>query len=237
MNDMSRSHHAPPIADVYARDGFFCPYDVISEAEAAGILADLEAGEAQLADPQRRAELSMLRSYPARLLPSFDRLIRHPRLIDAVSQILGRDLLVWGSGLFIKEPNSPSFVSWHQDLTYWGLDEVNEVTAWVALSPSDHRERLHALRAGQPPQAARAAPRFVREGQSAYPRSGDRGGGRRGERGGRGAAPGTGVAPSRPSFPRLGSQPHQPAPHRCGDPLHHALDEADIRRTACWSPT
>jgi Phytanoyl-CoA dioxygenase (PhyH) len=143
-----------PLAAAYARDGFFCPYDVIGEAEAAGILADLEAGEAELADPERRAELSMLRSYPARLLPSFDRLIRHPRLIDAVSQILGRDLLVWGSGLFLKEAASPSYVSWHQDLTYWGLDEVNEVTAWVALSPAtvesgcmrfvpgSHRQRL-----------------------------------------------------------------------------------------------
>ena len=50
MNDMSRSHHAPPIADVFARDGFFFPYDVISEAEAAGLLADLEAAEAELAD-------------------------------------------------------------------------------------------------------------------------------------------------------------------------------------------
>src|SRR5215471_19774134 len=87
MNDMSRSHVTPPspIAEAYVRDGFFCPYDVTSEAAAAEILADLEAGEAELADPQRRAELSMLRSYPARLLPTFDRLIRHPRLIDAVS--------------------------------------------------------------------------------------------------------------------------------------------------------
>jgi hypothetical protein len=137
MNQPSGSQVKPsPIACVYARDGFYFPYDVVSEAEAAAILADLEAGEAALADPGRRAELSMLRSYPARLLPSFDRLIRHPRLIDAVSQILGPDLLAWGSGLFIKEPASPSFVSWHQDLTYWGLDEANEVTAWVALSPS-----------------------------------------------------------------------------------------------------
>ena len=143
-----------PLAARYERDGFLCPYDVISETEAAAILADLEAGEAELADPQRRAELSMLRSYPARLLPSFDRLIRHPRLLDAVSQILGPDLLAWGSGLFIKEAASPNFVSWHQDLTYWGLDEVNEVTAWVALSPAtvesgcmrfvpgSHRKRL-----------------------------------------------------------------------------------------------
>ena len=153
MNEMLRSHVTPSsIAATYERDGFFFPYDVISEAEAAEILADLEAGEAELTD--RREELSMLRSYPARLLPSFDRLIRHPRLIDAVSQILGPDLLVWGSGLFIKEPNTPSYVSWHQDLNYWGLDGENEVTAWVALSPSttesgcmrfvpgSHRKRL-----------------------------------------------------------------------------------------------
>jgi len=73
MNQMSRSHVAPsPIADAYDRAGFFFPYDVIGEAEAAEILADLEAGEAELADPGRRAELSMLRSYPSRLLPSFD---------------------------------------------------------------------------------------------------------------------------------------------------------------------
>ena len=137
MNQIVDSHATrSPLADTYLRDGFFCPYDVMDEAEAAGILADLEAGEAELAAPDRRAELSMLRSYPARLLPSFDRLIRHPRLLDAVSQILGRDLLVWGSGLFIKEAASASYVSWHQDLTYWGLDEVNEVTAWVALSPA-----------------------------------------------------------------------------------------------------
>ena len=89
---------------------------MISEDEAAEILADLEAAEAETAAD--RAKLSMLRGYPARLLPSFDRLIRHPRLIDAVSQLIGSDLLVWGSGLFIKEANSKSFVScmfWPQE--------------------------------------------------------------------------------------------------------------------------
>ena len=153
MNEMLRSHVTPsPIVAAYQRDGFYFPYDAISEAEAAEILADLEAAEADVA--ANREELSLLRSYPARLLPSFDRLIRHPRLIDAVSELLGPDLLVWGSGLFIKEPNTTSYVSWHQDLFYWGLDEVNEVTAWVALTPSttesgcmrfvpgSHRQRL-----------------------------------------------------------------------------------------------
>ena len=39
--------------------------------------------------------------------------------------------------MFIKEANTSKVVSWHQDLTYWGLDDVEEVTAWVALSPAN----------------------------------------------------------------------------------------------------
>jgi len=135
MNDMLRSEPTPsPMAEAYRKDGYYFPYDVIGEAEAAEILADLQAAEAEVASD--RARLSMLRGYPARLLPSFDRLIRHPRLIEAATQLIGPDLLVWGSGLFIKEPNSRSFVSWHQDLNYWGLDGEHEVTAWVALTPA-----------------------------------------------------------------------------------------------------
>jgi len=122
------------ISETYARDGFDFPIEVLSEAEARAIRADLEAVEAALAHD--RAELSLLRAYPDRLLPSFDRLIRNANLIDAVSPILGPDLMVWSAGLFIKEANTPSVVSWHQDLTYWGLDDVNEITAWVALTPS-----------------------------------------------------------------------------------------------------
>ena len=105
-------------AEDYGRDGYSSPHDIISPAEAAAILADMEAAEAEVTGDRQR--LSMLRAYTSRLLPSFDALIRHPHLIDAVGQILGPDLLVWGTSLFIKEPRSQSFVSWHQDLNYWG---------------------------------------------------------------------------------------------------------------------
>ena len=45
--------------------------------------------------------------------------------------------MVWSAGLFIKEAHSPKIVTWHQDLTYWGLDDAEEVTAWLALSPAN----------------------------------------------------------------------------------------------------
>jgi len=135
MNDALRSPAmASTLAAAYAKDGFVFPYDVISESEAAALLADLELAEAEVGGD--RARLSMLRSYPSQLLPSFAGLIRNPRLIEAVSQIIGPDLLVWSCGFFIKEAGSKSYVSWHQDLNYWGLDGEQEVTAWVALTPA-----------------------------------------------------------------------------------------------------
>src|ERR1044071_8279777 len=122
-----------PIATAYEKQGFYFPYDLTSEAEATELLADLEAAEGRFAGD--RVRLSQLRSYPSQLLPSFAALIRHPRLIKGVSQIIGPDLLVWSCGFFIKEPSSKSYVSWHQDLNYWGLDGDREVTAWLPPPP------------------------------------------------------------------------------------------------------
>ena len=116
---------AETMAETYDRQGFIFPVDVVSVSEAQAIRADLEAAEAECADD--REKLNLVRSYPDRLLPSFDALSRHPNLIAAVSQILGDDLMVWSGALFIKEANTSQIVSWHQDLTYWGLDDAEEV--------------------------------------------------------------------------------------------------------------
>jgi ectoine hydroxylase-related dioxygenase (phytanoyl-CoA dioxygenase family) len=62
--------------------------------------------------------------------------------------------MVWSGALFVKEAQSPKIVSWHQDLTYWGLDDAEETTCWVALSeaseaagcmkfvPGSHKTRI-----------------------------------------------------------------------------------------------
>ena len=125
---------ASTIAADYERDGYVFPVDILTEAEAQEIRADLEAAEAQFADDKKK--LGMVRGFPAALLPSYAALVRHPKMIAAAQAVLGPDVMVWGSGHFIKEANTESYVSWHQDLTYWGLDKVEEVTLWVALSPA-----------------------------------------------------------------------------------------------------
>ena len=120
------------ITRTYMQDGFVVPIDVLSQHEARILRTDLEDAEAELANDVEK--LALLKAYPDRLLPSFDALTRNETLISAASAVLGPDLMVWSAGLFIKEANSPKLVSWHQDLTYWGLDDIAETTCWVALS-------------------------------------------------------------------------------------------------------
>ena len=63
-----------------------------------------------------------------------DRLVHHPRILDAVEDLIGPDILVYHSTLFLKEAPSPAYVRWHQDSTYFYLEPHLHVTAWVALS-------------------------------------------------------------------------------------------------------
>ena len=152
MNEACESEASGAVASRYRRDGFVFPIDVVTIEESNRLRADLEGAEAELADDPER--LGLLRSYPDRLLPSFDSLIRNEHLVSAASAVLGPDLLVWSASLFIKEARSEKIVSWHQDLTYWGLDNAEETTCWIALSsattasgcmrfvPGSHKKRL-----------------------------------------------------------------------------------------------
>lgn len=120
------------ISAKYAVSGFIAPIEVMTPKEAYNLRLDFEDAERELAgQPEKQA---LLRSYPNRLLPSFDALTRNAKLLAAASAVLGPDLMVWSAALFIKEKKSKKIVSWHQDLTYWGLDDIQETTCWFALS-------------------------------------------------------------------------------------------------------
>jgi len=134
----------------YHRDGFYFPIPVLTSAEARTLRGRVEAVEA--AHGGRLA--GELRQKPHLLLTWLADLVRHPRILDAVEDVLGPDLLVWSTSFFTKEARDPAFVSWHQDATYWGLSGPDVLTAWVAFTdatvengamrmvPGSHGEQL-----------------------------------------------------------------------------------------------
>jgi ectoine hydroxylase-related dioxygenase (phytanoyl-CoA dioxygenase family) len=122
---------SPEAIRLYGRDGYVSPIGALSAAEAAAYRARLEAIEAS-----GRMPVGGLRSKSHLLLTWVDEIVRHANVLDAVESIIGPNILAWGTSFFIKEPRDRSFVSWHQDLTYWGLEPADIVTAWIALSES-----------------------------------------------------------------------------------------------------
>jgi hypothetical protein len=119
--------------DTYWRDGCVFPIRVISAEDAAEIRARLEAFENKTGGPLK----GDLRHKSHLLFSWLGDLVRRDRIVDAIEDLYGPNLLCWTTNFFIKEANNPAFVSWHQDSTYWGLDRPDVVTAWVALTPSN----------------------------------------------------------------------------------------------------
>ena len=118
--------------EAYAASGFVFPLRVVSSREAGILLARMRASERALGqrlggpgDEQPHLGLDWTHD-----------VIRHPRILDAVEDIVGPDIACLGGQLFSKEPGESSFVSWHQDGAYWDDSAYDATTAWLALTPS-----------------------------------------------------------------------------------------------------
>jgi non-haem Fe2+, alpha-ketoglutarate-dependent halogenase len=119
--------------DFYRHNGFLFPIPALTQDEIDIYLAGLARLEADLGCPVADADIKW-RSHAHAHSPWFNDLIRHPRILDAIEDVIGPNILVWTSTFFIKEPHSPTFAAWHQDSTYFGLEPKQQVCAWVALT-------------------------------------------------------------------------------------------------------
>ena len=108
------------------------PIDVLSRTEATEVLSALENAEAQFPEDLHAGQ----RNNAHLALPFLADLALHERVLTSVASVVDRPEALLNSVLFVKEPGSPSYVSWHQDATYMGRDSTNMVTAWIALTPS-----------------------------------------------------------------------------------------------------
>ena len=114
----------------FRTDGFTPAVRVLTESDAGEYRHRLQAIESVIGKLKggKRLKCHMLYKWVAEL-------IHMPSIVDCVEDLLGPDIMCWGTDMWVKEPNSPDFVSWHQDSRYWGI-EGDLLTAWIALSPA-----------------------------------------------------------------------------------------------------
>ena len=117
----------------YENKGYVAPIDVLSKNEAFEIRSEIENIEKNWPD-----ELEGLgRNYIHLISPVFDKVSHNSKILDAVESIIGKNILICGTTLFIKNPNEKGYVSFHQDAKYIGLEPYNWVTAWIAVTDTN----------------------------------------------------------------------------------------------------
>jgi non-heme Fe2+,alpha-ketoglutarate-dependent halogenase len=117
----------------FRRDGYVAAVRVMSEGAANAVREKLQAYEQATGGPLR----GELRHKSHLLFKFLSDVVHNEKIVDAIEDLYGANLLCWTTNFFIKEANTPAFVSWHQDSTYWGLSSPDVVTAWVALTESN----------------------------------------------------------------------------------------------------
>ena len=129
--------------EAYWETGFHSPVRIFSPDEAAALRRALEAEENKrgpiFREDRPRPGDPFQGSYRFKshlLFKWLADVIRNPKLLDMVEPLTGPDMLCWTTHWFIKEANSPNYVSWHQDSNYWGVETDRLVSAWLALSPA-----------------------------------------------------------------------------------------------------
>ncbi|TWT52470.1 Phytanoyl-CoA dioxygenase (PhyH) [Rubripirellula amarantea] len=141
----------PTQIDQYNELGYLMPLEGLDQTEARetraffdGVLAAfIELGRTSYSI--NTAHLRFARIYE---------LVQHPRIVDAVADLLGPNVVCWGSHFFCKMPHDGKRVPWHQDSTYWPLSPTKTVTVWLAIDDADSdnanmkfipRSHLHGL--------------------------------------------------------------------------------------------
>ena len=117
----------------YKDNGFVAPIDVLSLEEAEEIKKEIEHIEKKWPDEL----VGLGRNNVHYISPIFDQVCHNYKILDAVESIIGKDILVGGTTLFIKDPDKKGFVSWHQDAKYIGFEPYNWVTAWIAVTDAN----------------------------------------------------------------------------------------------------
>ena len=119
--------------DYYKNKGYISPVYALTSTEAKEIRDEIEKIEKNWP----KALEGINRNYVHLISPVFNKVCLNKNILDAVESIIGKNILICGTTLFIKNPKEKGFVSFHQDAKYIGLEPHNWVTVWVAITDAN----------------------------------------------------------------------------------------------------
>lgn len=118
----------------YNRDGYVAPVDIFTTAEITEIRGYFDDLLARVM--AAGGDSYSISSAHMRYGKVYD-LLTHPRIVACVKDVLGENVVGWGSHFFCKMPRDGKAVAWHQDASYWPLSPSKAVTVWLAIDDAD----------------------------------------------------------------------------------------------------
>jgi len=120
--------------EAFNRDGYISPLNVFSEAEIAEHRRYFDQLLAHvLASGQDNYSIKTAHLLYGKV---YD-LLTDQRIVAYVKDLLGENVVGWGSHYFCKLPGDGKTVGWHQDAGYWPLTPSKAVTVWLAIDDAD----------------------------------------------------------------------------------------------------
>ena len=131
------SHSSPSLQDYaltreeinrFHAEGYLGPFAAVSPEEMAEIRQHIDTAVLQKDGPNPNTRLQS-RHLDSRVV--FD-LASSPAIIGRMRSLYGPDLVLWATNFFSKDPGG-SEIPWHQDLNYWPLEPLINISAWIAI--------------------------------------------------------------------------------------------------------
>jgi ectoine hydroxylase-related dioxygenase (phytanoyl-CoA dioxygenase family) len=118
--------------EFFRSNGYLGPFAAVSADEMAAIRAHIDTDLLNIDGPNPKTRLQS-RHMDSSVIA---RLATHPAIIERMNSLYGPDLIMWATNFFNKEPGGKE-IPWHQDLSYWPLEPLLNISAWIAIDKVD----------------------------------------------------------------------------------------------------
>ena len=118
----------------YNEQGYVMPFNALDEREVSELRSFFDGVLAAFIELGR--DSYSISTAHLRFAKIYE-LVKHPGIVGPVTDLLGENVVAWGSHFFCKMPRDGKRVAWHQDSTYWPLSPTKTVTVWLAIDDAD----------------------------------------------------------------------------------------------------
>jgi len=129
----------------YNEQGYVMPFDIFNPLEAERNRTYFDYLLAAMRAFNDGRDSYAINAYHSRCRGIYE-MATDSRILDLVEDIVGPNIVIWGTHFFCKVPHDPKSVPWHQDASYWPLSPARTVTAWIAIDDVDvENSAMHVI--------------------------------------------------------------------------------------------